>query len=70
MKMNGNISDEADGINLSTELYSHYVQLTAEPGPEYEAKRLRIRNGIVGEWHQKATRMLKKDVQYTSYDLR
>lgn len=46
VKMNVDVRDETDGINLITKLYPNYLQFTKEAVPEYEAQRIRIRNDI------------------------
>lgn len=68
IKMNGDFSDEAGGVDLSTECCLKDVELVAQCAADYEAERIRTRVEVVADWHQQVTRMLINDLQYNSFD--
>lgn len=58
MQMNGDFWDEASGVELTTELYSHDVDHAAQSTPEYESQRLIVCNEAVKDFQQELTGML------------
>lgn len=63
MQKNGYFCDEADGMNLITELLESDEQRRIETVIEYDDNRIRIKSETLIDWDEQVVRWIVKDIQ-------